>query len=229
MSRTPIVARAEAGRSPSSPLAAVWSGLAALGRRIQALEARRPDSGRDGVGISDALIDDAGHLVLTLTNGETKRLARVVGRDGETPEPLPGPPGRSIVGAALDERGHLILAFSDGADEDVGLVVKEGPPGDSVRGDDGVGIAGAELRSGNLVLALTDGTERDVGRVAGKDGEPGKPGKPGLPGKPAAAVAVPEVSLGESYSANLSPTDLPRLRLRDITVNGETFQVLCRD
>lgn len=39
--------------------------------------------GADGVGLADALIDKDGHLVLTMTDGRTKSLCQVVGKDGE--------------------------------------------------------------------------------------------------------------------------------------------------
>lgn len=39
--------------------------------------------GKDGVGLADALIDRDGHLVLTMTDGRTKALCQVVGKDGE--------------------------------------------------------------------------------------------------------------------------------------------------
>ena len=42
-----------------------------------------PQDGRNGIGLADALIDRDGTLVLTLTDGRTKTLGRVVGRDGE--------------------------------------------------------------------------------------------------------------------------------------------------
>jgi hypothetical protein len=38
--------------------------------------------GKDGVGVAGALIDRSGELVVTLTNGETKSLGPVVGKDG---------------------------------------------------------------------------------------------------------------------------------------------------
>lgn len=39
--------------------------------------------GADGIGAAGALIDRDGNLILTLTNGETKSLGRVVGQDGK--------------------------------------------------------------------------------------------------------------------------------------------------
>ena len=39
--------------------------------------------GSDGIGLADALIDKDGHLVVTMTDGRTKALGLVVGKDGE--------------------------------------------------------------------------------------------------------------------------------------------------
>lgn len=41
------------------------------------------ESGKDGAGIQDLLIDRDGNLVATMTDGRTKSLGRVVGKDGE--------------------------------------------------------------------------------------------------------------------------------------------------
>lgn len=43
--------------------------------------------GKDGVGLADALIDKDGHLVLTMTDGRTKSLCCVVGKDGQAGAP----------------------------------------------------------------------------------------------------------------------------------------------
>lgn len=67
---------------------------APLNARIAELEARKPEAGppgekgdpgergEDGVGIAGALIDRTGALVLTLSDGSTRELGQVVGRDG---------------------------------------------------------------------------------------------------------------------------------------------------
>jgi hypothetical protein len=60
---------------------------------------------------------------------------------------------------------------------------ERGEPGESIRGETGVGVAGALIdRSGVLVLTLSDGTQRDLGVVVGKDGQDGRDGTDGLPG-----------------------------------------------
>lgn len=38
---------------------------------------------KDGIGLADALIDKDGNLVITMTDGRTKTLGKVVGKDGE--------------------------------------------------------------------------------------------------------------------------------------------------
>jgi hypothetical protein len=62
---------------------------------------------------------------------------------------------------------------------------EKGDPGESIKGDTGVGVAGAVIdRSGVLVLTLSDGSTRDLGVVVGKDGLDGKDGADGAPGEP---------------------------------------------
>lgn len=56
----------------------------------------KPQDGKDGIGVMDALIDRDNCLVLTLSNGSTKNLGRIVGRDGK--DGAPGAPGADGVG-----------------------------------------------------------------------------------------------------------------------------------
>ena len=91
----PVIREAiEAARAP------LLSRLDAQDREIEALKARtaergepgspgepgepgRPgEKGADGVGLAGAVIDRAGALHLTLTNGEVRSLGAIVGRDG---------------------------------------------------------------------------------------------------------------------------------------------------
>ncbi len=67
------------------------------------------DKGDPGTGLAGALIDRDGSLVLTLSNGETQNLGRVVGHDG-----APGNDGENGLGfedMALDYDGERELAF----------------------------------------------------------------------------------------------------------------------
>lgn len=60
----------------------------------------------------------------------------------------------------------------------------KGDPGESIKGETGVGLAGALIdRTGVLVLTLSDGTTRDLGVIVGKDGKDGVDGLSGEPGK----------------------------------------------
>jgi hypothetical protein len=78
-------------------------------------------NGKDGVGLSEALIDRHGHLVLTLTDGGTKDVGPVMGKDGTDGKPgtdgLAGPAGRDgkdglgfdDMNMVFDEsKGHLV-------------------------------------------------------------------------------------------------------------------------
>lgn len=168
----------------------------------------KPRDGTDGVGITDALLDREGCLVLTFGNGTTRNLGRIVGKDGLTPDAVPGPAGRSIQSAAVNEAGHLILTFTDATTADAGLVAKEGKRGDSVKGDPGVGIARAEIEAGQLVLHFTDGTKQKIGRVVGE------------PGKPAEAIQPPRIEFG-TEAVVLDVLQNEPIYVRDLIIDGE--------
>jgi integrin beta 3 len=168
----------------ASAWAAVHKLITALMGRVSELEARKPEDGKPGVSISDALIDADGNLVLTLTNGEVKRLGRVVGQDGDTPvfeppeKPKDGEPGVGISGAEQNADGDLLLVLTNGQTLNVGRV--KGQDGISPTlpkftqpkdGDPGRSITGVFINSaGNLVVSFSDGQTQDVGRVVGHDG-----------------------------------------------------------
>lgn len=64
---------------------------------------------KDGVGLAGAMIDRDGGLILTLTDGSTKALGRVVGKDGE-----PGKAGNDGLGfddLSVDYDGERTLTF----------------------------------------------------------------------------------------------------------------------
>jgi len=73
-----------------------------------------PKDGKDGVGLAGAIIDRAGELVVTLTNGETRNLGPVVGKDG-----APGKDGADGFGfddldASYDGEKTVTLKFTKG-------------------------------------------------------------------------------------------------------------------
>jgi hypothetical protein len=72
--------------------------------------------GKDGVGLAGALIDRDGKLVVTLTNGETKNLGPVVGRDGIDAKGEDGKDGLGFddLDATFDGEKTVTLKFSKG-------------------------------------------------------------------------------------------------------------------
>jgi hypothetical protein len=95
---------------------AINAAIEPLLRRIEELEARQPEKGEqglpgndgrpgadgaDGAGIADLLIDRDHCLIATFTDGRTKNLGVVVGRDGERGEP--GSDGRDGADADMGE------------------------------------------------------------------------------------------------------------------------------
>lgn len=150
-----------------------------------------PVPGRDGVGLAGALIDRHGNLVVTLSNGETKDLGPVVGRDGQNGQQgTPGQDGvsfddmdvrmegRSLIIAA--ERGENKKTWTFGLDYllDAGIY-KEGT--EYVRGD---GVTwGGSFWIAQTATKAKPGTTDDW-RLAVKKGRDGKDGKVIEPPKP---------------------------------------------
>lgn len=150
----------------------VEQATAPLIERIVALETRVPEKGengdigesglqgRDGVGLAGALIDRGGALVVTLTDGTTRELGLVVGKDGE-----PGPQG---------EQGQPGPEGPAGKDGGLGPA---GPQGES-------GPVGEPGRDGTDGVAGEKGDPGEAG-APGERGEPGEKGEQGLEGPPA--------------------------------------------
>ncbi|MGB3044546.1 MAG: hypothetical protein WBB98_15305 [Xanthobacteraceae bacterium] len=88
----------------------------AVARAVAALpKAKDGEPGKDGVGVAGAVIDRDGSLVVTLSNGDTRQLGPVVGRDGEPGKP--GHDGFALKGFEVElmEDGRTILMkFDDG-------------------------------------------------------------------------------------------------------------------
>lgn len=85
--------------------------------------------GKDGVTVSGAMIDRDGALILNLSNGETRSLGVVVGRDGKDGER--GPPGRDAlrvqdIDLTLEPDGRTLLITLD--DGDVSFAAEIGVP-----------------------------------------------------------------------------------------------------
>jgi hypothetical protein len=106
--------KAKIARLEAAPLGAV-SALVADEVRSAVATLPAAERGADGIGLAGALIDREGELIVTLTNGETKSLGRVVGRKGRN--------GRDGFGfddmdvCVLDDDRTIELSFRRGEDE----------------------------------------------------------------------------------------------------------------
>jgi hypothetical protein len=112
----------------------------------------RGEMGPPGVGVMNAILDRAGHLVLTLSDGHTKDVGLVLGKDG-----APGLDGKDGAPGLHGKDGRDGLDGKDGVD---GLHGKDGAPG--LDGKDGApglhgkdGVDGMTLDDAELVA--TDG------------------------------------------------------------------------
>jgi len=155
--------------------------------------------GKDGVGLAGALIDRGGNLVLTMTDGGTRDLGPVIGKDGSPGKD--GTPGQNGTdGFGFDDLdlvydGERTIAFrwtkGDRSVEKpftVPTVIDRGifKAERSYHAGDGV------TWGGSFWIARQDTSDKpgegDGWRLAvkrGRDGKPGKDGEPGQPGKDA--------------------------------------------
>jgi hypothetical protein len=157
------------------------------------------EPGKDGVGLAGAIIDRAGELVVTLTNGETRNLGPVVGKDGD-----PGKDGRDGFGfddleASYDGEKTVILKFTKGErvkefafalpvviDRGIFTEGKEYKTGDGVTWGGSFWIAQKDTSSkpgagGDWRLSVKKGRDGRDGVV--KEAIPKEPVRVGVPGK----------------------------------------------
>jgi hypothetical protein len=140
--------------------------------------------GKDGIGVAGALVDRAGTLVVTLSNGEVVQLGKVVGADGQD-----GAPGRDGFGFEDLEVRHdggrvFTLEFARGTEIKtfnftLPLMIYRGiwEVGEFKKGD-------VVTRAGSAWVALADaapgdepGGESNIWQLAVKRGQNGKDGQ----------------------------------------------------
>lgn len=149
--------------------------LSALERRLDALP-----TAKDGVGVAGAMIDRVGNLVLTLTDGTTRELGLVVGKDAEPARDGADGFGFEDMEEELADDGRTIVRRYRRGDE-----VKEFRHSMAVVLDRGVYKAGQEYEPGDAVtfggslwIAQAKTTEKpeggDAWRLAVKKGRDGK-------------------------------------------------------
>lgn len=119
------------------------------------------EQGPAGRGVTTFDINGDGHLIVNYTDGTSRDVGKVIGKDGK--DGIDGSDGKGVLSANLDA-GNLIISYSDGTSENVGMVV--GPQGDP--GEPGIpGETGAQGEQG---------IQGEPG-VAGPQGEPGPAGR----------------------------------------------------
>lgn len=138
------------------------------------------DPGADGVGLAGAVIDREGALTLTLTNGETKSLGVIVGRDGEN-----GKNGADFTEVEFDydgERGLIIRGKG-------GEIVKRLPiPIDRGYWSEGKSFEHGDVTThdGTVFIALRDTKAKpckenaEDWRIMCRKGRDGKDGRNGI-------------------------------------------------
>lgn len=126
------------------------------------------ERGEDGRGIVDAIIDADGNLVLTFSDGATKSLGRVCGRDGKDGrDGAPGEKGAQGEPGGAGKDGAPGIAGAAGRDGKDGAQGAQGIPGE--KGERGDSVKDAIIdQQGNLVLTFTDGATKSLGRVVGE-------------------------------------------------------------
>jgi hypothetical protein len=228
MTDKPSIQNRAMGKPPRKPsvVAKIYDGMSAmmkqvagLSDRLKLLEQRslprdgEPGKpGENGRGLSGALIDRDGCLILTYSDGESINLGRVVGADAEKYDPPRD--GVGIADMVIDDNGCLAVTLSDGHVKILGRVVGKdgedvGPVDlsalDGLRAEiaalkdapatvqNGRGISAALIDAdGNLVLTFSDGATDKVGRVVGRDGQDAQPPTPAKDGVGIAGAAIRE-------------------------------------
>jgi hypothetical protein len=161
---------------------------------------------KDGVGLAGALIDRAGDLIVTLTDGSTRLLGPVVGRDydpaaleravgdavAQIPAPKDGDPGKDADPAVIKQMIEEVVATipipKDGRDAYAGQARGLFDPSAQYRAMDVVSFNGCEWRAKSDSPGELPGEGWMLSAQRGKPGKPGDPGKPGLQGKQGASV-----------------------------------------
>lgn len=136
---------------------------------------------KDGIGLAGAMIDRDGNLVVTLTNGETKRLGPVVGKDAEPAEPGRDGLGFEDLEFTADGEGRPVAKFQRGdlvKSVVLPCIIDRGP----YRATENYQKGDAVSYGGSLWIAQEATTEKPDGgkgwRLAVKKGRDGRDTEP---------------------------------------------------
>lgn len=184
---------------------------------------------KDGVGLAGALIDRGGNLVVTLTNGSTRDLGPVVGRDydadvlteavrtavAELPAPKDGDPGKdadpAVIKQMVDDAVAAIPPAKDGKDAYPGQARGLFDPDGSYRALDVVSLNGCEWRAKHDNPGPLPG---DGWMLSAQRGKPGK-----------AAAALPAIAGKDGASIIAGAFDRDAMQLTLARDDGEAFTI----
>ncbi len=197
------------------------------------------DQGDTGVGVKDAVVDENGNLIITLTNDAVYNLGKVTGAKGDTgvagKNGQNGLNGTGIQSVNIDDEGNLIITLTDGVITNLGKIVgtdgkdgKDGADGkNGADGKDGIGIKGCRIDDdGNLIITLTDGVITNLGKIVGTDGKDGKDGadgKNGADGKD--GIGIKGCRIDDDGNLILTLTDNTTLDAGNITAISDRVSV----
>jgi len=168
-------------------------------------------TGADGVGVSSALVNGSGRLIITKTDSSTIDAGSVVGPQGVQgttgntgSQGVKGDRGISVTQAVVDG-GSLIITLDDASQINAGTVTgDQGPQG--VQGPAGRSVADSGVvvdAGGYLQVTLTDGTTINAGYVVGPQGSTGSTGATGAQGLKGDTGATGATGAqGTSYTIN---------------------------
>lgn len=220
--------------------------LEPLAARLAALEQREPvrgekgdrgekgepgergPTGKDGAGLAGALIDQSGNLILTLADGTTKDVGRIIGRDGARGDcGEPGQNGKDAPAPTADQITAALKAAPDLTQSAVRDYLTANPPPAGKDGRDGRdGEKGQDGKDAppptqeQVLAALTANPDLMRAAIAeymaanpapaGKDGRDGKDAEPITREQLIEAVlATPDVidaAVARHLAANPPPT-----------------------
>lgn len=90
-------------------------------------------NGQDGIGIKDVSVNEAGNLIVELTNGQEIDCGKVIGQNGQ--DGSDGQDGVGISNIYINESGHLIAILTDGRELDCGAVWPDKEGEDTILAD----------------------------------------------------------------------------------------------
>ena len=183
--------------------------------------------GKDGVGITDVTVNSSGEAVLTMSNGTSLNIGKIVGTNGKDgSNGINGKDGVGIETVALDESGNLSVKLTSGTVLNLGNVKgadgKDGANGTD--GKDGVSVTKSEINEdGELVLTYSNGQSTNLGKVFGSDGKDGANGTNGTDGVNGAngkdgkdGVGIETVTLDEGGNLSVKLTSGTILNLGNV-------------